>query len=227
MGAGNRPRRGRRTDRKPALTHFVTPIHDRVYRENARFVSGLLQGEKDFPARAPRVLDVGCHKCFLKGFLPAGSRYTGLNIDKTGEDVVPVDLNRGRLPAADAAYDAVVCTDVLEHLFCPEKIAAEIQRCLKPGGIFVISLPNDIGITVLLSFLLKWFRRTVDPIPVQRFDHHWKFSYAVSTAFFREAGLAVTRAELYVGPYIRFLTPLIRLFPSLCTTWFFVGRKPA
>jgi SAM-dependent methyltransferase len=169
---------------------------------------------------------VGCHKCFLKEFLPRGSRYTGINIDKTTEDVIPFDLNEGRLPVADAAYDAVVCTDVLEHLFCPEQIAAEIQRSLKPGGLFVISLPNDIGITVLLSFLLKWFRRQVDPIPAQRFDHHWKFSHPVAMEFFREAGLSVGRAEMYVGPYIRFLTPLMRLFPSLCTTWFFVGRRP-
>ena len=46
---------------------------------------------------------------------------------------------------ADESFDLVVTQDVFEHLFAPEKAAAEIARTLTPGGahIFTVPLPLD------------------------------------------------------------------------------------
>lgn len=41
----------------------------------------------------------------------------------------------------DAAFDAVVTTAVLEHVLYPERVAAEIMRVLKVGGLLYSELP--------------------------------------------------------------------------------------
>ena len=45
------------------------------------------------------------------------------------------------LPFKDSSFDAVVTTAVLEHVIYPERVAAEITRVLKPGGLLYSELP--------------------------------------------------------------------------------------
>lgn len=47
-----------------------------------------------------------------------------------------------RLPFRDGAFDAVICSEVLEHLHQYPKALAEIMRVLKPGGDFVPTVPR-------------------------------------------------------------------------------------
>ena len=47
-----------------------------------------------------------------------------------------------RLPFADASFDAVICSEVLEHLPDWQSALAEIERILKPGGYFCASVPR-------------------------------------------------------------------------------------
>lgn len=47
-----------------------------------------------------------------------------------------------RLPFPDQAFDAVICSEVLEHLHDYQKALAEIVRVLKPGGVFVPTVPR-------------------------------------------------------------------------------------
>jgi len=46
------------------------------------------------------------------------------------------------LPFKDNIYDAVICSEVLEHLESLERAVSEIVRVLKPGGILAISVPR-------------------------------------------------------------------------------------
>ncbi len=41
----------------------------------------------------------------------------------------------------DGEFDVVITQDVFEHLFAPDKAVAEIARTLKPGGIFLCTVP--------------------------------------------------------------------------------------
>lgn len=45
------------------------------------------------------------------------------------------------LPLAEASVDAIVCTQVLEHLAEPLDVLREFQRVLVPGGLVVITVP--------------------------------------------------------------------------------------
>lgn len=46
------------------------------------------------------------------------------------------------IPVVDESFDAVVCTQVFEHLKHPQKSAQEIFRVLKPGGFVLITAPQ-------------------------------------------------------------------------------------
>ncbi|AZU03893.1 type 11 methyltransferase [Glycocaulis alkaliphilus] len=48
----------------------------------------------------------------------------------------------GRLPFADNSFDAVICSEVLEHLPDVPLALSEIDRVLKPGGKFALSVPR-------------------------------------------------------------------------------------
>jgi Methyltransferase domain len=46
------------------------------------------------------------------------------------------------LPLADGSVDAVLCTQVLEHVPEPVPVVKEIHRVLRPGGRMILSLPG-------------------------------------------------------------------------------------
>ena len=48
------------------------------------------------------------------------------------------------LPFRDGAFDRVYCSEVLEHVLDPESVIREMHRVLAPGGIAVISVPNEV-----------------------------------------------------------------------------------
>ena len=86
-----------------------------------------------------KLLDVGCDAAVLREFV-GPERYTGIDIS----DAADIRLNlmeADRLPFDDASFDAVTCTDVLEHLENLHVIADELVRVAKRH--VVISLPNN------------------------------------------------------------------------------------
>jgi SAM-dependent methyltransferase len=54
-------------------------------------------------------------------------------------DVV-IDADR-RWPLDDASFDAVLCTQVLEHVVDIDHTLSEIRRVLRPGGRVIITVP--------------------------------------------------------------------------------------
>ncbi len=54
-------------------------------------------------------------------------------------------------------FDVVVCADILEHLAAPEEVLRAVGRCLAPGGLLLVSLPNVANVTVRLALLAGRF----------------------------------------------------------------------
>jgi SAM-dependent methyltransferase len=94
-------------------------------------VAGRLEG---------RVLDVGCGQQPYRAWLTRAREYVGVYVEPgAGVDAV---ISPGEAwPLPDASFDAVLCTQVLEHDSDPSHTLDEISRVLVPGGTGVISVP--------------------------------------------------------------------------------------
>jgi SAM-dependent methyltransferase len=73
--------------------------------------------------------------------------------DLDGVDIRQADVNDG-LPFADGSFDAVVAIAVIEHIFDPYFTIAEIKRVLRPGGQFVMEVPNLVWLPRRLEVML-------------------------------------------------------------------------
>ena len=47
------------------------------------------------------------------------------------------------IPFPDNTFDVVVCTEVIEHTPNPRQAVTELCRVLKPGGILILTVPNQ------------------------------------------------------------------------------------
>lgn len=46
------------------------------------------------------------------------------------------------LPFPDASFDAIICSETLEHIPDDRRAVAEIHRVLRPGGLLFLTVPN-------------------------------------------------------------------------------------
>lgn len=71
-------------------------------------------------------------------------------------DVRVFNIEKDPFPFDDAAFDVVLCMEVLEHLaYSPSHMLAESHRVLRPGGLFFLTVPNFINIKRTVNMLLN------------------------------------------------------------------------
>jgi 2-polyprenyl-3-methyl-5-hydroxy-6-metoxy-1,4-benzoquinol methylase len=102
------------------------------------------------------ILDVGCGEGVLvEEFAREGYRIFGIDLNYASLFVHRGDLCH--LPYATAAFDLLLCLDVIEHLALLSHHAAlqEMARILKPAGRAVFSVPNLAHLDSRLRFLLR------------------------------------------------------------------------
>ena len=175
------PRSGYFSDAKPAFLELIDP-------------------------RGLRVLDLGC-----------GGGHNGALLKRAGaREVVGVEQNAGaaaqarkRLDAVvqadlghldlsqlgDEPFDAILASDVLEHLAEPEEVLARALTRLRPGGVVVVSLPNVAHVVVFANLLMKRWPRKSSGI----FDrtHLRFFAKRDMVRLLEHAGLRVLRIQPY------------------------------
>ena len=101
------------------------------------------------PVAGQRVLDLGCGPGFYTtAFRRRGATVTPLDgsfdeLDLTGRPPDGAVLgDAGRAPFPDASFDAVFCSNLLEHARDTAAILGEVARLLTPGGWGYVSWTN-------------------------------------------------------------------------------------
>lgn len=158
------PGRDRRHPRRSEPSWSIRlPLADWLRREGAL-------------AAGKRVLDVGCGPKPYYPFFADAAAYVGVDVkENAAADVVgSVDA----LPAEDASYDVVLCTQVLEHVDDPARAVRELHRVAAPGGRVLASThgvmlyhpnPQDLwrwthaGLRRLFESAAEWAALTVEP----------------------------------------------------------------
>ena len=110
------------------------------------------------------ILDLGCGQGqLLKRLQAAGVReLTGCDgyhypeLEPQGFRFVQADLQK-EFPFEDASFSAVSAIEVIEHLENPWHFVREIFRVLKPGGLALVSTPNNESITSTLSLITRGY----------------------------------------------------------------------
>jgi SAM-dependent methyltransferase len=110
------------------------------------YVNGLLEefvGRLCSRAAGDLVVDIGCgmqpYRCYLSGF----SRYLGIDMPGKPDsgDEADIFADAQHLPLAAGVADAVLCTEVIEHVQRPARLLEGIFDVLKPGGQLILSVP--------------------------------------------------------------------------------------
>lgn len=90
-----------------------------------------------------RLLDVGCGTQPYRSLFRQCT-YTGLDIDSPRTRLLAVAdafYDGHRFPFDDGQFDAVLCNQVLEHVFNPAGFLGEVRRVMAPGGRLLLTVP--------------------------------------------------------------------------------------
>lgn len=158
---------------------------------------------------ATTVLDAGCGEGLLVEEYAARLAIEGLDPNYVAPHVRQGSLTA--LPYADAAFDRVLCLDVLEHLSFEDqpRALAEIHRVLRSGGEALVSVPNLAHLQSRVQFALRGrLIRTASEL--KHPGDRPAFEYM---RLFARAGLTLTRRQ-GIFPTIPVLTALIRRHPT-------------
>lgn len=96
-----------------------------------------------------RVLDAGAGSCpYKKYFLHTIYESTDFKniFDKQSKNIHDFTCSLDSIPKSNGSYDAIICTEVLEHLEYPQKAINEFYRILKKGGKLFLTTPQSWGL---------------------------------------------------------------------------------
>jgi 2-polyprenyl-3-methyl-5-hydroxy-6-metoxy-1,4-benzoquinol methylase len=114
----------------------------RILRRAVKFLEG--------DPRDKQFLDIGCGTGeYLKVAAECGMQVTGVDVDESITEYVRAKLGYKVVTARlddetfrENTFHVVVLSHVIEHLQNPNSLVGSIRKLLKPGGIFIIAMPN-------------------------------------------------------------------------------------
>lgn len=177
------------------------------FRGRRRVLLDLLRHASAVAAGLPRILDYGCGTGGNTSSYAAVGPVVGIEPDAAA---IRLAHARGaalycrsygtQLPFRDGVFDAVVASDVLEHIEDDTAAAAEIARVMRPGSVAIISVPAHPWLFSEHDTALRHFRR---------------YSKAAIRQLLERNGLKILRLTYWNAA----------LFPAICLRRLMVSRR--
>jgi 2-polyprenyl-3-methyl-5-hydroxy-6-metoxy-1,4-benzoquinol methylase len=173
-----------------------------------------------------KALDVGCRDGYWSERLKEkGYDVVACDLEPHYQGALQLDAN-SRLPLPDGEFDLVWCSEVIEHLLDPRFTVGEFLRVLKPGGVLVMTTPNQ-------GF---WLFRLIEAlgVPMARLEnegHHFFFRYldmreiVGNCEFYGYFPYVLLKFRISAGASL--LSPTIVLRHTLSTSRYENSRPPA
>jgi ubiquinone/menaquinone biosynthesis C-methylase UbiE len=129
-----------------------------IERRRLRRIRSLLAPRAD-----ERLLEVGCGGGHVLALFPecrlVGVDVSGAMLEKARQRLkgLQVELHKGELEAVGlepASFDAVICSEVLEHVVDPDTVLTSLVGLVKRSGRGVITFPND-GLIIRAKRILR------------------------------------------------------------------------
>lgn len=179
-----------------------------------------------------RVLDIGCGDAIFAELIPEFEWYgVDINVDRAKDRIAPgksmylsevhqtitddkrlceQDLMKPPYPWPEKYFDAVISSEVLEHVWDLRIVHKEAKRLLKREGLYVISTPNFFW----LQNLLEHHTRIMS-----QFEQHWSvehirhYGFDLHKRYLNEIGFVVekhTGADSHYDPITANICRVIR-----------------
>ncbi len=137
------------------------------------------------------LLDIGCGTGhFAASMKKAGWEVTGIEPNDKAREyassefglnvLLPEEINR----LSDNSFDCITMWHVMEHFHDPFGYASEVRRLLKPGGMWLVAMPN-CGSYDAICYGTNWAAWDVP-------RHLWHFKPATMKRFADKAGFRIT-----------------------------------
>lgn len=156
----------------------------------------------ELPSYRGVVLDVGSGAQPYRPLLSPEATYVAIDaalaVSEFGYQIPGTTYFEGETwPVESTSVDVVLCTETLEHVLDPSRFLEEAQRCLRPGGVLLVTVP----------FAARWHYIPHD---------YWRFTpsalkYLLERASFKEVRVYARGNALTVSCYklISSLVPLL------------------
>lgn len=124
-----------------------------------------------------------------------------------------LDTDDDPLPFDSHSFDCVISDSAIEHRYYPEKAVGECARVLRPGGTFVLLVPNIAHWRHRLWLLFGRFPEVIDG-PSDR-CHLRLFGASEAKGMVRNAGLKVTGIKGFDSLWVKGLYPKVFRAPGV------------
>lgn len=166
-----------------------------------------------------RVLDVGCASGYLGKILKDNGNYV-VGIDVSSKDIYRAKkvLNEARVGDVENdnlgkpnTHDFIIASEVVEHLFDPEKTLKKLVLTLKPAGKILLTTPNILHLYNRLKFFFGKFEYKEETV-INRSHIHF-FTYDSIRKLAESTGLRIVKDNSLISP--RTLAGIWKLWPSV------------
>ena len=143
---------------------------------------------------------------------------------------IKLDLSKKFSSIENESFDIIFAGEVIEHLFDTQLFLSECYRCLKSGGILIITTPNLARIHDRIKFLFGYSPRQIDPNNEYLKLHIRPFTWGVLRHNLKLVGFKNTKVTSHAFEVISTVTwgqiPFLgAILPTLSPTLIVTAKK--